>query len=515
MQTSLRAGTRRRTKLALLAAALLAALTVPAGADAATVSVDSAGALKLRATSGEVNSVTIAQEGTRVLVRDLAGSLTGSGQCSPRSGTEVLCASTPVAIRKVDVRLENRNDSISSRTSLETLIDGGVDNDTFFAGTAPSTSRVEYRGNSGEDTVTYASATSGVSMRQDELANDGRTALSDSDNVRRDIESFTGSPFADFLRGSLTGLAFCAEDCRGSTAFQRFSGGAGDDIVAGGTNGDIHFMGGSPDGADTITPGRSHTIVDYGGRALGVNVTIAQGARNDGAAGEGDDIGGGVDQLIGGRGVDVLSGDPAAAFQALDGGPGDDTLNGGERSDTLTGGSGQDTILGRGGVDTIFARDGVFDLVGCGTEIDTAHLDPNLDAFDSSCENRPAVGTLRLAPTVVAARAGKPAHVQLSWRHPRAWRKLRTIELRLYRDGVRVGEITVRPRAGRITADGAPKLARKHTRLTRKAKTVTARLAFRLDQGLAGQTLTAEVQATDTRGRRQLERDAATIRVAK
>jgi hypothetical protein len=45
-------------------------------------------------------------------------------------------------------------------------------------------------------------------------------------------------------------------------------------------------------------------------------------------------------------------------------------------------------------------------------------------------------------------------------------------------------------------------------------KTVTARLAVRLDQSLAGQSLTAEVEATDTRGRRQLERDAETIRVA-
>jgi hypothetical protein len=44
---------------------------------------------------------------------------------------------------------------------------------------------------------------------------------------------------------------------------------------------------------------------------------------------------------------------------------------------------------------------------------------------------------------------------------------------------------------------------------------VTARLAIRLDESLAGQTLKAEVEATDTRGRRQLERDAGTVRVAR
>jgi hypothetical protein len=54
---------------------------------------------------------------------------------------------------------------------------------------------------------------------------------------------------------------------------------------------------------------------------------------------------------------------------------------------------------------------------------------------------------------------------------------------------------------------------RKHARVSRKGKTVTARLALRLDHSLAGATLSADMQATDTRGRRQLERDAGTIRV--
>jgi hypothetical protein len=43
---------------------------------------------------------------------------------------------------------------------------------------------------------------------------------------------------------------------------------------------------------------------------------------------------------------------------------------------------------------------------------------------------------------------------------------------------------------------------------------VAARLALRLDDDLAGQTLTADVVATDTRGRRQLEHAAGMVRVA-
>jgi hypothetical protein len=43
---------------------------------------------------------------------------------------------------------------------------------------------------------------------------------------------------------------------------------------------------------------------------------------------------------------------------------------------------------------------------------------------------------------------------------------------------------------------------------------VTAKLALRLDKSLAGDTLQSEVEATEAGGRRQLERDAVTIRIA-
>jgi hypothetical protein len=511
---------RRRALLAaalpaaLAAFALPSAIALPAAAEAATVSVDSAGTLKFRAGSNEVNSVTIAQDSFGVLIRDNAGKLNASGQCSRRSTVEVLCRFTPTSIRKIDVRLENRNDSISSRTSFETLIDGGIDNDTFFAGMAPGASRVEYRGDAGTDTLNYAGATSGVTMRQDEFANDGRAARGDRDSVRRDVENFVGSRFADLLRGSPNGLAFCAVGCRGSTAFQRFTGGLGDDTIQGGRNSDIHFMGGSPDGADRIHPGQNFTIVDYSGRAAtaGVNVSIAQGIRNDGAPGEGDDIFGGVEQLLSGRGNDTLTADPAGvSFVALDGGAGIDTLNGSKGSEVLTGGPGSDTLLAQGGSDTIFANDGEGDTVGCGLGTDTAHLDSR-DGFDS-CENRP-VGVLRLAPKTIAATAGKAANLRMSWRHPQAWRKLRTVELRLYAGRLQVGRVTIRPRNGKIDAAGALELMRKRSKLARSGKTVTARLALRLDESLAGKRLRAEVEATDARGARQVEPDAGRVRVA-
>ena len=50
---------------------------------------------------------------------------------------------------------------------------------------------------------------------------------------------------------------------------------------------------------------------------------------------------------------------------------------------------------------------------------------------------------------------------------------------------------------------------------TRAKAGETARPAIRVDQSLAGQAPTAEVEATDRRGARQLEPDAATVRVAR
>jgi hypothetical protein len=87
----------------------------------------------------------------------------------------------------------------------------------------------------------------------------------------------------------------------------------------------------------------------------------------------------------------------------------------------------------------------------------------------------------------------------LSWRRPESWRKLRTIDLRLVHDGVAVGEITLRARTGRISGGGAIEPIRKVSRLTHHGKMVTARLALRLDERLAGETL---------------ERKAGSIRVA-
>ncbi|HEX6021601.1 MAG TPA: hypothetical protein VFZ00_06360 [Solirubrobacter sp.] len=150
--------------------------------------------------------------------------------------------------------------------------------------------------------------------------------------------------------------------------------------------------------------------------------------------------------------------------------------------------------------------------MGCGSETDTAHLDTR-DGH-TGCENRPNVGRLRLAARAIEAKAGEVAQLRLGWRHPKAWRSLRSITLRVTRDERFVGAVTIRPRSNRIAARGALELVRQRTRLSHRGKTVSARIALRFDEALAGAKLTADVIAVDARGARQVERGAGTIRVS-
>jgi hypothetical protein len=104
--------------------------------------------------------------------------------------------------------------------------------------------------------------------------------------------------------------------------------------------------------------------------------------------------------------------------------------------------------------------------------------------------------------------------VRLSWTHPRRWRELRRIELRLVAAGETVGRVALEPGSLRVRDDrAAARVARDGTRLVRRGPRVSARLALRLEEALAGARLRLQVAAVDARGRRQVERAAGTIRV--
>lgn len=119
----------------------------------------------------------------------------------------------------------------------------------------------------------------------------------------------------------------------------RLSGGPGDDEERGDEGGDV-FVQDPDDGADLLLGGTGQDVANYGGRVRRVRVT-PDGIADDGEAGEGDDVGPDIEDLVGGDAGDVLVGNQSA--NRLVGGPGDDVLRGGQGNDALLGGPGSDT----------------------------------------------------------------------------------------------------------------------------------------------------------------------------
>ena len=118
-----------------------------------------------------------------------------------------------------------------------------------------------------------------------------------------------------------------------------------------------------------------------------------------------------------------------------------------------------------------------------------------------------------LTPRTVNARAAKSTRVSLGWRHPKDWKRLHSLELRASDGGETVGRITIDPARGRVSGDGALRPVHTDSKVSHHGKTVTAALAMRASKKLAGRTLRLSVQATDVRGRRQVEPLAGTLTV--
>ena len=502
------AGPRRRTRRALLAAVLpaaVAAFALPAAADAATTVELSGGTLSYRADTEKTNTVAVRDLAGAVEVRDLRGVTARGVLCANVDPLTVRCG---VGTQRLHAFLGDRNDSITIRVAMPVIVEGGSGNNTYIGAFGPEPTNVAYHGGSGFDEATYQSAGRGVRVETStNAANDGRLNF-DRDNVMDDVEVIRGSSFADSLSHNDQ-----------SGGIKTLDGNGGDDILhaSGQTFGTVFDMGSAADGADRVIGGSSNfTAVDYSARTQPVTATLRFGGADDGAAGERDEIQADSPSfnVKGGQAGDTIRAAPGSlAHHSLHGNGGDDTIEGGDSGDFIEGGPGTDPfLLGNGGGDQIDADDDVGETVACGGGIDFAQLD-SLDGH-SSCENR-RVGVLHLAPKTLRAQAGEAARLRLSWRHPRGWRRIESIKLRLMSGGVPAGEITIDPRNSEITSSGAIRLALRGTRLERDGKTVSVRLALRLNPSLAGQTLKAEVEATDRRGARQFERDAGTIRVAR
>ncbi|OLE30610.1 MAG: hypothetical protein AUG44_00975, partial [Actinobacteria bacterium 13_1_20CM_3_71_11] len=174
--------------------------------------------------------------------------------------------------------------------------------------------------------------------------------------------------------------------------------GPGDDVFDGGNGDDTMVADAVPDGRDVFAgSGVDRDIATYAARTTPVTITL-DGVANDGASGEGDNIGPNVTVVIGGSGNDVInsaaakfqtvlqggpgndrisgnfdligdSGDDTLTFTGtgsggLFGGDGNDTITGGPSTDNIGGGNGNDTLIGGGDGDSIFGGPGNDILIG-------------------------------------------------------------------------------------------------------------------------------------------------------
>src|SRR5206468_2648379 len=169
------------------------------------------------------------------------------------------------------------------RTGQEVL-DGGPGDDLLDGGQAPDV----LIGGDGNDTVTYEGRSEAITASIDGAANDGGDSDLDPISLRRD------------------GIASDVENILGGS-------------VAG--------------GGGTGTADESSSLVSV--------TSTPNGVADDGASGEGDNVGGDVESATGGSDDDVLSGNGGNG--TLSGGSGNDLLDGGAGADVMSGGAGVDT----------------------------------------------------------------------------------------------------------------------------------------------------------------------------
>ena len=348
IRTVQRAGTPRRRLLAAAIPVAAAVLGAPAGASAADIQFTGS-TLQYLAAANETNNMRVFTEGTRVVVDDSVPIRSLTAQCTNIDPTRVSCA-TPSTIAAL---LGNQNDSVFTQNSIPLIVDAGSGNDTYVGGIAQGASDVRFNGNIGTDKADYGPSSTGVTVRKEAFANDGRPG--DRDNISSDVEELLGSSFADTLQGSDT------------AATERYNGRGGDDVINGLGGPDAVDMGSAADGADRVFLGAGTTdSVSYANRLNRVVVTANLFDNDDGEAGERDTIRE-TERVTGGRGNDDLStfGGTSTAMTMI-GGLGADSLSGGAAGDTLIGNAGPDRYNGRAGNDTISAKDNELDTIFCG-----------------------------------------------------------------------------------------------------------------------------------------------------
>jgi Ca2+-binding RTX toxin-like protein len=330
-------GVGRRRAIAVGLGVVLGVLVLPASAMAATASV-SGSTFTFSAAAGEQNDLRVETDGGLFRVIDNTAPVTAGAGCIQRSTHRVNCPNAGVTL--VEVLARDHDDLV------ETLI-----------GTTDAT----LNGGSGTDELT---------------SGEGNDVLSAGKGGSGFLgEGLSSGDGEDTLHGTTT-----------SNRSTFMAAGPGDDELLGGPGQDTLF---GDLGADVLQGGGGDFDGAFWGGAAAINVTIGSGA-NDGEPGEGDDVGGDVEQLSGTSFNDVLVG--TVDSQSLFGSSGKDTLEGREGDDFLDGGDSADTLEGEEGEDQLQGGPRGDDFSG-GPDADRVDYGDHVSAVNVTIDNVANDGT--------------------------------------------------------------------------------------------------------------------------
>ncbi|MGH2905187.1 MAG: DUF6531 domain-containing protein [Solirubrobacterales bacterium] len=257
-------------------------------------------------TGGDGDDILDSSSGTDRVDYSTAGSAVtvslanSSAQNTGGAGTDTISGAERVWGSDYDDTLTGTsgNDGLTGNNGNDTL-EGGAGDDTITGG-------------GGTDLVTYANAASAVTVALVTTTSQNTTGAG-TDTITQ-VENLTGSAYGDTLGG----------DDLANT----IHGGDGNDSI-------------NPRlAADDVYGDNGDDRVDYSTRTSDLTVTL-DGTANDGAASEGDNVRGDVENITTGSGNDTLTGSSSA--NDIQGGNGNDSVEGLAGNDTLTGGGGTDT----------------------------------------------------------------------------------------------------------------------------------------------------------------------------
>jgi Ca2+-binding RTX toxin-like protein len=237
---------------------------------------------------------------------------------------------------------------ISDGAGADQVTGGASDDQVIVYFSDPSDGSDTWSGGAGVDTLDASAGTppafTNRSITLDDAANDGLACPGPScggDNVHADFEIIRGSPGSDTIVGDGD-----AETIVGEGGMDILDGAGGDDVLVAAEGEPETFHGGP--GTDTVAFGSHLPFADQ--YNVPVYVTL-DGAPNDGAQGQGSNVGDDVEVVIGTIRNDFLSGN--AGPNTFDGFTGNDEIRGQGGGDTIIPGDGDDSVYGGGGSDTI------------------------------------------------------------------------------------------------------------------------------------------------------------------